>query len=149
MSRIKDLLAEHLNVDVSQETLEKIEQFSELKNFSANDIVYREHENSKHFYLVVSGQVDVQYLMKNGRRKTMDTCLKGDQLLWSALVEPHESNSIGICRAETELLSIDGEKLLEICQKDTAFGFHLMSRVASVIRRRLQATRKLLTFYNT
>lgn len=149
MSKIVELLREYLDVPgTSEETLKKIEAASELKTYNANDIIYREHENSRYLFIVVSGQVDVQYLLKNGRRRTLDNCVKGDMLLWSAMIKPHETNSIGICRAESELLAIDGQALLQICDQDNAFGYQLMSRVASVIRRRLQATRSQLSFIN-
>ncbi len=146
MSRIKDCLIEHLHVSASNpETLREIEAISDIRKYNANDIIYREHENSQCLFIVISGQIDVQYLLKNGRRKTLDTCIKGDHLVWSALVEPHETNSIGICRAESELLAIDGRKLLAICSRDTEFGFKMMGYIASVIRRRLQASRKQMS----
>ncbi len=145
MTKINELLHQFLILsDVADETLKKIEDISELKTFEASEIIYREHENSSAMYFVVSGQVDVQYLLKNGRRKTLDTCLTGDLLLWSAVIEPHKTNSIGISRAHSELLAIDGQKLLKICEEDHYFGHRLMALVASVIRRRLQASRMQL-----
>lgn len=149
MSQISELLTLFLKLpSPSDETVKQIEEACEMKTYEANDIIYREHENSRHLFFVVSGQVDIQYLLKNGRRKTLDTCLKGDLLLWSAVVAPHETNSIGISRAHSELLSIDGQKLLKICSQDPAFGFHMMSQVASAIRRRLHAARKHLSADN-
>lgn len=132
----------------SDETVSQIEAITELKTYEADEIIYREHENSPFLFFVVSGQVDIQYLLKDGRRKTLDTCMEGDLLLWSAVVEPHETNSIGISRAHSELLSIDGRKLLKICEQDPAFGFHMMGQVASAIRRRLHAARKHLSDNN-
>lgn len=146
MPNIRELLSQYLNVpETSIATLDELEKCCEIKTFKANEIIYREHENSGHLFIVLSGQVDVQYLLKDGRRKTLDTCLKGDHLLWSAVIEPHETNSIGICRAEADLLSIDGQKVLAICEKDPAFGYRLMSLIASVIRRRLQMARSQIT----
>lgn len=148
MSKITEYLTNYMNIpEAKPETLAEVEKICEVKKFSANDIVYREHEDSRYLYIVLSGQIDVQYLLKDGRRKTLDTCQPGDYLLWSALIAPHQTNSIGICRAESELLSIDGKKLLEICDKDTEFGYRIMSLIASVIRRRLQASRYQLSFH--
>jgi len=148
MSQIIEILKHSINIpDVRPETLAAIEKISQLRKFSANDIVYREHEDSPFLFVVVSGQVDVQYLLKDGRRKTLDTCRPGDCLLWSSLIPPHKTNSIGICRAESELLSIDGKELLKICENDTAFGYNMMNFIAIVVRRRLQAARQQLSFY--
>lgn len=148
MANISEILKRYINIpETKPATLAEIEKICELKKFSADDIIYREHEDSKSLYVVVSGQVDVQYLLKDGRRKTLDTCSEGDYLLWSALIAPHETNSIGICRAETELLAIDGKKLLAICEKEPEFGYRMMSLIATVIRRRLQATRQQLSLH--
>lgn len=55
-----------------QETLAEIEKFNKLISFESDDIVYHENEDSVYLYLDVSGQVDIQYLLKNGCRKTID-----------------------------------------------------------------------------
>ncbi|MBO7679056.1 MAG: cyclic nucleotide-binding domain-containing protein [Thermoguttaceae bacterium] len=148
MSPIVTTLTRFMNIpDVNPETLAKIEKICELKHYAANDIVYREHEESQHLFVVVSGQVDVQYLLKDGRRLTLDSCTEGDYLLWSSVIPPHKTNSIGICRVATELLSVDGKELLRICDEDPSFGYKMMSLVATVIRRRLQASRQQLSYY--
>ncbi len=126
---------------VKDETLREIASFSEVKSYDAGEILYREHDLSEFLYVVHSGQIDIQYLLANGRRKTVDTQVVGDYMVWSAVVPPHRTNSIGICRARAEVLSIDGEKLRALCEKDLLFGYKLISHIATVIRRRLQAAR--------
>ena len=149
MARISELLRQYMNIpDASPKTLAEVEKICEVKSFSTNEIIYREHEDSRYLYIVISGQVDIQYLLKDGRRKTLDNCLPGDYLLWSSLIEPHQTNSIGISRTTSELLKIDGKQLLTICARDTDFGFRMMGLIASVIRRRLMAARYQLSFHN-
>ncbi|MGI5832398.1 MAG: Crp/Fnr family transcriptional regulator [Thermoguttaceae bacterium] len=148
MANIAELIRQFINIpDASPETMAEVEKICEVKIFSADDIIHREHEHSRYLYIVISGQVDIQYLLQDGRRKTLDTCMSGDYLLWSALIEPHQTNSIGIARTTAELLQVDGKRLLEICARDTDFGFRMMSLIASVIRRRLQAARYQLSFH--
>ncbi|MGL4594940.1 MAG: Crp/Fnr family transcriptional regulator [Thermoguttaceae bacterium] len=123
-------------------TIKELIAISEIKTYESNNIIYRENEESTQLIVVLSGQVDIQYMMPNGKRETVDICGKGDMLVWSALVEPYKTNSSGICRAKAEILAIDGIKLRKLCEKETSFGFRLMSAIAGVIRRRLQAARK-------
>lgn len=137
-----ELLQKYLVKDIAPDTLKELVQLCELQTYQAGDIIYREHDESSHLLIVHSGQVDVQYMHPNGRRETLDTCTTGDLLVWSALVPPYRTNSIGICRAKTEVLAVDGVRLRAVCEKDTAFGYHMMSHVAEVIRRRLQAARR-------
>ena len=148
MSRISELLKRFVDIsDASPKTLAEIEKICAIKTYSANEIIYREHEDSRYLYIVISGQVDIQYLLKDGRRKTLDNCMPGDYLLWSSLIGPNQTNSIGISRTTSELLQIDGRRLLEICEKNTDFGYKMMSLIASVMRRRLQAARYQLSFH--
>lgn len=140
-----DLLNQYFKLKaIKKSTMEKLTSFCECSVHEAGEILYREHEHSTHLSIVLSGQVDIQYLLPSGRRKTIDTLLSGDIMLWSALVPPYKTNSIGICRAKAELLSIDGEKLRALCEEDTAFGYQLMSHIATVVRRRVQTARQEL-----
>ncbi len=143
MTTKQDLIKEYLGQEeISDSTLSTLESFCEIKTYNANEIIYREHEQSTQLFIVHTGQVDVQYMLKDGKRETIDTCTKGDFLVWSSLVQPFKTNSIGICRARAEVLMFDGVKLRELCEKDTRFGYRMMSLIANVIRRRLQAARK-------
>ncbi len=142
MKATAELIKEYLgDGGISETTLNELAKICERKTCEADEIIYREHDESTQLYIVNSGQVDVQYKMPNGKRETVDTCYKGDFLVWSALVKPYRTNSIGICRAKAELLAFDGIKLRELCEKDTRFGYCMMSLMAGVIRRRLQAAR--------
>ncbi|MDR0870405.1 MAG: cyclic nucleotide-binding domain-containing protein, partial [Planctomycetaceae bacterium] len=127
---------------ISDTAVAELLTICEIRNYEANDIVYREHADSTHLFIVHSGQIDIQYKTPSGSRETTDTCGKGDFLIWSALIVPHKTTSIGICRSRAELLAFDAVKLREICSKDTAFGYQMMTLIAGVVRRRLQAARK-------
>ncbi len=145
----KERLREYLDADdVNDATFDEIASICSRKAYEAGEIVFREDESSDHLYIVDSGQVDVQYLLPSGKRKTVDTLRQGDFLVWSALVRPHSTESIGICRAQTELLAIDAARLRELCEKDTHFGYHMMGQLARVIRRRLKAARMRLADYD-
>ncbi|MDR1959903.1 MAG: Crp/Fnr family transcriptional regulator [Planctomycetaceae bacterium] len=140
-----DLLIQYIKFkNISVETMQKLTSFCERSVHEAGEVLYREHEQSPRLYIVHSGQVDIQYLLPNGRRKTIDTLLQGDLMLWSAVVPPYKTSSIGVCRAKAELIGIDGEKLRTLCEEDYAFGYQLMCHVATVIRRRVQSARKQL-----
>ena len=143
MKATPELIKEYLGKGgISDSTLSELASFCEIKIYEANNIIYREHEESTQLYIVHSGQVDIQYMTPMGKRETIDSCVKGDFLVWSALVQPYKTNSIGICRARAEILAFDGVKFRALCEKDTLFGYQMMSLIARVIRRRLQVTRK-------
>lgn len=131
--------------DVNPETLKELESFSHIKKYNPGDFVFRENQSSDHLYIVLSGLVDVQYLLPSGKRQTVDSCEQGDFLVWSAVVQPHTTQSIGICRTPTETVAIEAAPLRELCEKDPHFGYHLQRQMARVSRRRLGAARTQIT----
>lgn len=142
MAEMAEILREYLDAaDVSDETIHAVAAITHLRSFEAGEIIFREDQASDHLYIVTRGQVDVQYLLPSGRRKTVDTLRPGDFLVWSAVVKPHTTSSIAICRAGSELVAIEAEGLRKLCEQDTRFGYRLVSQLARVIRRRLQAAR--------
>lgn len=142
MPNMTELLKQLLVPNISEKNLKELLSFSKELTYEAGTIIYREDEESSQLLIVEDGQVDVQYMMATGRRETLDTCHHGDILVWSAVVAPYSTNSIGVARSKTNLVAIDGPKLRALCEKDMEFGYHLMSHVAVVIRRRLQAARR-------
>lgn len=139
---ILEALHQYLDADgVREETIRAVAEVSHVRNYEAGEILYREDEASDHLGIVTSGQVDVQYLLPSGKRQTVDTLKAGDFLLWSAIVKPHATSSIGVCRAKAELVAIEASSLRVLCEQDAHFGYRLMGQMARVIRRRLQAAR--------
>jgi CRP-like cAMP-binding protein len=126
---------------VSPKTIEAVADFSEFRDLAAGDVLFRAEKASDHLYIVVSGDVDVQYLQPSGKRQTVDTLGPGDFGVWSSVVEPHKTSSIGICRTPVRVLAIEAERLRALCEEDTDFGYHLLGQMARVIRRRLHAAR--------
>ena len=143
---ILEALHQYLDAeDVREETFEAVAKISEVRAYEAGEIVHREGEVSDRLSIVLSGQIDVQYLLPSGKRQTVDSLTAGDFLLWSAIVKPYTTSSIGICRARAEVLAIEAASLRALCEEDSHFGYHLMAQIARVIRRRLQAARKQIT----
>lgn len=143
MNLTPELIKESLKIDqIADGTMKELLSICSIKTFNVDDILSREDEDSDNMYIVLSGLVDIQYMQPTGKRETIDSCVKGDLIGWSSLVKPYKTSSIDMCRAQAEVLALNGTKLREICDKDTDFGYTMMSRVARVIRRRLQAARK-------
>jgi hypothetical protein len=57
------------------------------------------------------------------------------------VVEPHDTERIGLSRVKSGVLAIEAGGLRELCEKGTPLGYCVVSQPARVIRRRLQAAR--------
>ncbi len=140
---ILEALKQYVDAEgVGEKTFQAIAKISEVKTYEAGDIVHREDETSANLNIVLSGQVDVQYLLESGKRQTVDSLLAGDFLSWSAIVKPYTTSSIAICRAKADVLAVEASALRDLFEKEPLLGYRMTSQIARVIRRRLQAARR-------
>lgn len=125
----------------SEQILKQVAMLSEEKNAQAGDVLFREGEDATHLHIVVEGEVDVQYVLGDGSYQTVDTLIAGDLMLWSSLVEPHTTHSMGVARTNVKLVAIDAPKLRELMQAEPQLGYLVMRALASAISNRLHGAR--------
>ncbi len=103
--------------------------------------LFSEGEAVKHLGLIVSGEVNIQYLLGNGEMRTVDTLVGGDLLGFSALIEPYKYTSFGTTTQPTDLVLIDASTLRDLCNRDPQLGYQLTLQVAKLLAHRLEGAR--------
>ena len=109
--------------------------------FQAGDTLFREDQPAHHMYIVIRGEVDIQYVLNTGERRTVDTRVAGDLLLWSAVVKPFRTTANGVARTETTVVAIDAPTLRRMAEDDPDLDRRLMREIANVVSQRLQVAR--------
>ena len=103
---------------------------------------FHEGEDLKAFYLIMEGEVTiVTHLPQKGQEVILDSLNSGDVFAWSALVPPYASTAGAKSVTPARVIRFDAGKLRQKSQEDCDFGFQLMSRIATVIRDRLNSLR--------
>ena len=126
---------------VSDASLKAIAVVADEETVAAGTTMFTEGDPAVKLYVIVKGQVDIQYTLGSGELRTVDTLVDGDLLVWSALVEPHKCTTVGTAVRDTQLLAIDAAKLRELCEQDPLLGHRLMSQVAKLLAHRLEGAR--------
>lgn len=121
--------------------LREVASIATEKSIAAGDEIFVEGNPATHLLFLESGEVDVQYELRGGRKVVVDTAVAGDTLAWSALLEPHTLTATGVARKPGVLIAIDGPRLRALCQENPAWGLVMMTNVAITLRDRLTATR--------
>lgn len=111
--------------------------------FTPGEIIFRQGEPANRFYLIQSGKVAVES-SERGRVVPIETLGAGDVLGWSWLFPSFAWHFQARALETTRAIACDGAHLLVRSEEDHDFGYELMKRVAQVLIRRLQATRKQL-----
>jgi hydrogenase maturation protease len=113
----------------------------EKRRIPSGTRLFAEGEQVKHLGIILSGEVNIQYLLGNGEMRTVDTLVGGDLLGFSALIEPYKYTGFGTTTQPTDLAMIDAAKLRELCQQDPKLGFQLTLEVAKMLAHRLEGAR--------
>ncbi len=95
----------------------------------------------KHLAIILSGEVNIQYLLGSGEMRTVDTLVGGDLLGFSAFITPYRYTGFGTTTQVTDLVLIDAKKLRDLCNSDPQLGYQLILEVAKLLAHRLEGAR--------
>ena len=120
-----------------------------LRRFAAQQVIFHEGAEADHFYLIVSGKVDLQTFIAGVGMVTIQELGSGDALGWSWLFPPATWRFTAATREATEVLSFDARKLRQTAEQNLPFHDELITRIAKTLNQRLLSTRaQLVQFYN-
>jgi CRP-like cAMP-binding protein len=126
---------------IGEESLKAVAKIADEKLVPAGTHMFSEGDPADTMNIVVRGEVNVQYVLGNGERRTVDTLVDGDILGWSALVEPYRYTAVGTASKDTQLVAIQAAKLRELCARDPLMGYRLTSQIAKLLAHRLERAR--------
>ena len=126
---------------VGEESLKKVAMIAEETTARANAALFDEGDKSEKLYIIVDGEMDLQYTLGSGELRTVDTLVAGDLMMWSALVEPYRATATGVAKKDTKLIAINGTKLLGLCEQDHDLGYRMLLSLTQLLATRLEGAR--------
>jgi CRP-like cAMP-binding protein len=114
------------------------------EHFPARGWIFREGGPANRFYLIQKGTVGLELHVKDKGHTLIQTIGAGDVLGWSWLFPPYFWHFNARALEPTDALCLYATPLRAECDSDHELGYELMKRMAQVMLRRLQATRRQL-----
>lgn len=125
--------------------VKKLGEMAEEVRFEPDQIVFRSGEESRDFYLVVSGSLSIE-LSTPVYGVNIQTLAAGEAFGWSALLKNPTLFQVR-AREPSAVIRLDGPRLVRACEKDPRLGAEIYRRLADVVADRLRATEvRLLEF---
>lgn len=121
---------------LSDEMLEKIGKISQLETFDEERILFCQNQEKKRLYMLVSGKVFLNGRSSAGRSLTLDEVSAGRTFGISALMGESHSTFTAVCAETCSIITISGQQLLELFNKDFALGHMLLLNVVESFRSR-------------
>ena len=126
---------------VDEDSAKQVAMMAEEANIPAGTQLFGEGDPAGALSIIAEGEVDIQYTLPNGQRRSVDRLVQGDILGWSAVVAPYRMTAIATTRTDTRLIRIEAARLLELSEQDPSLGYRLMSQVVKLLADRLDGAR--------
>ena len=131
-------------MDFTPEHLQILSECAREIIIEPGQVIFREGEIADKFYLLQRGEVILESRLPHHEDVPIMTLGGGDVLGWSWLLPPFTWHFQARAITRTEAIVLNGSHLVIACDRNHEFGYELMRRLAQVVLKRLQATRKKL-----
>ncbi|HZV34462.1 MAG TPA: cyclic nucleotide-binding domain-containing protein [Verrucomicrobiae bacterium] len=115
-----------------------------VTHFSPGELIFREGDPANRFYLIHEGKVALESPGGENGSIFIQNVGAGEVLGWSWLFPPYYWHFDARAIEPTQAVFLYGTPLREECETDHDLGYELVMRMAEVMMKRLQATRRQL-----
>ena len=124
--------------------LRGIAMISEEVSFPAKTLIFREGEEARYLYVLVSGEVELLYSGGNEGKIAdayVGSIVRGEIFGISTMVGPFHLTASAKSEGPVETIQIEAAGLRAMCEVDHALGYILMQHLAQALMQRLHETR--------
>ncbi len=143
----EELRKMHILKDMPERLLEKISSVTHLQIFSADTVLFRQNQQLKYFYMLLTGQVSIEVEISPNVGITLGTIEPGFSCGVSSFIPGSTSSSAAICIETCEFITLSSEKMFEIFQQDRELAYNMMVRVVRLFKH-VMDHRTILFFKN-
>lgn len=108
----------------------------------ADTMLFEQGDPAEYLYLVVVGEVVVNFKPDDGPAITVARVQPGGVVGWSAALGSRLYTSRAECAVYTQMLRVRGTDLRKLCEQNPETGLLILDRLATVIAERLSSTHK-------
>ncbi|MBT8131444.1 MAG: cyclic nucleotide-binding domain-containing protein [Gammaproteobacteria bacterium] len=137
----KLISAHSLFANLDPQHIHTLAEFASERTVPAGENLFTQGQPAKRFYMIVDGKVAVETPAIYGPTLRLQELSSGI-LGWSWLIPPYRWHFQARAIDDSAVVEFDGVKLLELCEKDPAFGYQLLKRFATLMGERLESARR-------
>jgi CRP-like cAMP-binding protein len=134
---------------MTHEHMLRVAQCARIEVYEYARYIFREGEESKHFYAVIDGVISVEIRAPSEGAVPIQRVSSGEVLGWSWMVPPYKKHFDARVVETARVLAFNTNCLKEQCAHDWELSHELLKRTVFVLGQRLQAARhQLMDVYN-
>jgi CRP-like cAMP-binding protein len=127
--------------------LNQLAAMAEPREYPAGAEIFRQGEDSPYLYFVLNGEVALDVRVSGREPVEVHRAGSGEFFGWSPVLDRHAMTATGRATAPTRMALFEIARVLELCERDPAFGMGFFRQVARVLASRLDETRQRLSHH--
>jgi len=108
-------------------------------HYAPGELLTREGDTASRFWLIVSGQVELDSPIQGQTELQIQMIGPGHALGWSWLFPPYKSHFTARATVHTEAIAWETSHLRALAESNPAFGYDVASRMTNLLLQRLHA----------
>jgi CRP-like cAMP-binding protein len=139
---VKPLTLESVNLfkGLAEEHLKLISTKFQRETFPDNTTIFGQGDAAESLYVLLSGRVSIRFKPHDGEIINVSEIREGDVFGWSSALGRSVYTSCAITTSASDLVSIKGADLRDLCSLHPEIGVVILERLATVIAERLKNT---------
>jgi CRP-like cAMP-binding protein len=121
----------------------KLAALAHEETFASDQVILRAGEQSRNFYLLLSGSVCVE-VSAPYHTVSVQVLGPGEAFGWSSLLHHHDTLFQIRARESTSVIRLDGSSLSLLCEENPGFGLAFFRRILELVAGRVKATESRL-----
>ncbi|RZB38561.1 MAG: hypothetical protein SRB2_00309 [Desulfobacteraceae bacterium Eth-SRB2] len=127
----------------SEKQLAELAEITETKTFEKGAHVYERGKRADQIFVVTKGVVSLNRFQPGEKIGiSFEKREKGEFFGTACFMKPQEYTLTGVCMEDSEVLAVDADKLLNLCEADPDLGYKFLKEVAKVYFERYKIAKR-------
>ncbi len=122
---------------LDDDKLEKLLPLIELNKYQEMEVIFKEDELSKNFYMLKSGKVLLEQRISDLVTVTVGSVAPNDSFGWSSIIDEGLYSTNAICSEQSEVYVVSGEAIISLLEDDHSMGYQMMKKIMDILKERL------------
>lgn len=122
--------------NLTDKMLDKIIPITELLHFDKRELIFRQGEKARRFYMVKEGKVILEQRITDKIAVSVSAVKPGNSFGWSAMLDGEEYSMDAVCAEPCKIFSFQDQKIKALCDEDHSLGFKMSQQLLQIIKRR-------------
>jgi CRP-like cAMP-binding protein len=121
---------------LSDEMLDKLIPVTRLIHFDKRELIFRQGEKSRHFYMLKEGKVILEQRITDKIAVSLSAIKPGNAFGWSAMLDGEVYTIDAVCAEPCKVFTFRAKEIRALFEEDHSLGFIMSQQLLRIIKKR-------------